>query len=294
AVLNPEDNSIVRFLEEGSYSVCVEGLFSSAVDSYQISIAQREDLCEAELELTQTEDPDQDGLANPCDSDDDNDDFLDNEDNCPLIHNNGTYSYAPDEDGFIRDWLVLGPLYTSGITTTSCLPPLELVPATEQALSPSLGDAQEIWTGASKTWNALFSQDSWVNFIGFDHFNNSPTPREVFAFAWIHSDYERSATLGVGSDDGSRMWLNGTMINEVSSCQGSTVDQFQSSVTLLAGWNRLLIHVRDGGGGWSMYARFLDNGVPITDLEVSLSASGTLTDVQNDSDGDGIGDLCEE
>jgi hypothetical protein len=136
--------------------------------------------------------------------------------------------------------------------------------------------------------------ENWINFLNLNLYNNTASPREVFMFAWVHSETERTATLAVGSDDGMRAWVNGEFIFEVSSCQGANIDQFQSSVTLTAGWNRLLLHIRDGGGGWSAYARFLDNGVPITNLQVSLTDSGTLTDVQNDADGNGIGDMCEQ
>ena len=59
-----------------------------------------------------------------------------------------------------------------------------------------------------------------------------------------------------------------------------------------SGWNRLLIHIRDGGGGWSNYVRFLDNGTPVTDLQLSFT-EGFYEDYQNDSDNDGIGDMCD-
>ena len=47
----------------------------------------------------------------------------------------------------------------------------------------------------------------------------------------------------------------------------------------------LLIHVRDNGGGWSNYVRFLDNGTPVTDIQLSFT-NDFYVDYQNDSDGD--------
>jgi hypothetical protein len=55
-----------------------------------------------------------------------------------------------------------------------------------------------------------------------------------------------------------------------------------------------LLKVRDQGGAWGVYARFLDgSGVPATDIEISLDAAGTWAPAPADTDGDGVGDLCD-
>ena len=111
----------------------------------------------------------------------------------------------------------------------------------------------------------------------------------------MKSDSQRDLTLALGPDDGVKAWVNGVVVDEVGGCQGTNIDQFQSDVTLLAGWNRLTLKVRDHGGGWGLYARFLDDfGNPVEDLELSLSPDGDWSDNQTDTDGDGIGDVCDE
>ena len=120
------------------------------------------------------------------------------------------------------------------------------------------------------------------------------TPREGYAATYIHSDQAQSVVVSIGADDGMRAWLNGTMLGEVSTCQGVVNDQFGFDATLNQGWNRLLIKVRDHGGGWGLSARFLDSqGEPIASRALSLMPGGAYTDNQRDADGDGIGDLCD-
>jgi hypothetical protein len=71
-------------------------------------------------------------------------------------------------------------------------------------------------------------------------------------------------------------------------------DQFQAAVDVQAGWNRLLLKVRDQGGGWGVSARLLDaRGAPITDLTPAVEEGGGWVPDQADSDGDGVGDVCE-
>jgi hypothetical protein len=71
------------------------------------------------------------------------------------------------------------------------------------------------------------------------------------------------------------------------------MDHYTVDLTLPAGWSRLLIKVYDQGGGWGNYVRFLDAGVPVTDMELSLSPEGSWAPGQSDMDGDGEGDVCD-
>ena len=142
------------------------------------------------------------------------------------------------------------------------------------------------------TWVVTISDDGRLSLE--DDYATVDAPREVYAAAWVHADDETEATLGLGPDDGARVWLNGEEVLEVTGCQGTTADQFTAEVTLIAGWNRLLVKVYDQGGGWGTYVRFLDGETPLTELPVSLSADGGWGFDQTDSDGDGIGDICDD
>jgi hypothetical protein len=97
----------------------------------------------------------------------------------------------------------------------------------------------------------------------------------------------------VGADDGVFAWWNGKQVLDISSCQGVNVDQFQADVDVIAGWNSLLLKVRDQGGGWGLAARFFEGAAVVTDLEPSLAPERAWIPDQTDGDGDGVGDVCE-
>ena len=74
-----------------------------------------------------------------------------------------------------------------------------------------------------------------------------------------------------------------------------SADKYKYPVTLSEGWHRLTIRVRDHGGQWGVMARFLDadSGKAIKDLELSIHPYGSWVDNQSDTDGDGVGDVCD-
>jgi hypothetical protein len=89
------------------------------------------------------------------------------------------------------------------------------------------------------------------------------------------------------------VWIDEEVVMEVSSCQGVGQDDFTEEVTLPEGWSRLMVKVYDQGGGWGFMGRFKDGEDPVLDLEVSLSPDGSWQPDQTDSDGDGLGDVCD-
>ena len=92
-----------------------------------------------------------------------------------------------------------------------------------------------------------------------------------------------------------RTWLNGEAVMESAECRGAEPDQNVVEVNLREGWNRLLIRVKDLGGGWGFYARFLnEDGTPVRGLSIQHTRQVAHDDNQIDRDGNGIGDACED
>ena len=287
AGLDPATDAGARFAEEGTWSLCVAGLLGGAVLAYDLRVEVGQDSCALEgVPLDPRLDADVDGLQDRCDEDDDGDGAADVDDNCP--HEPNTLEAEPlsvDGSGFIHHWLTIGEWH--GLETTNdCRPSLDNVLGDDATAAPHLGDEVDglVW----QRWSENRRRLDFLDRYGGD------TPREVYAVTWVRSDVEQDVVLAVGADDGFFAWLNGEIVADVASCQGVNTDQFQSQVTLEAGWNRLMIKVRDQGGGWGLMARFRDPDGPLVDLEVSMSPDGTWLDDQSDLDGDGVGDACDD
>ena len=142
-------------------------------------------------------------------------------------------------------------------------------------------------------WSLYNSAINRIDFNTIVPLEDTPAPREDFAGVWVYSSTYRVVNALLGSDDGGRVWVNGALIGEHQNCHGASIDNYSYSTTLNAGWNTVLVQIRDGGGGWDMYFRFSENGTPVTDLQLSPVSGGLFEDYQIDSDEDGIGDQCD-
>lgn len=276
-----------RFMAGGTWTLCLEGLGDRPVPTYRLAVTLGDDSCGLDFPYTTDDDPDGDLLPDVCDPDDDGDLVADADDDCPLVPDGGLpQGLQVDSQGFVRDWLLAGP-FAGHETTLDCRPSEDEILGNDAAAVPRLGDP----AAEGIHWFAFFAPSSRVDFLDTIA---GPTPREVYAATWIHADEAAEVTLALGPDDGARAWLRGEQVADISGCQGTNVDQFQSDVTLEAGWNRLLLKVRDQGGAWGMYVRFLDaSGLPVTGLGVSPSPDGDWAPGQSDLDGDGLGDVCD-
>lgn len=283
--LSGEDLPGARFLAAGTYVICASGFLDRAVPGYELRVEVGADSCELGAPFTPPEDPDGDGLPDRCDPDDDGDGVLDEDDNCPREPNGGGHRpLAPDDEGFLRDWLTVGSLEQPD-GGAPCHPNDDERPGDDATAVAALGDFVQ-----GQPWRYFHSRGRRVDLL--DHYGG-PTPREVYAMTWVRSETERAVSFAVGPDDGVRVWLGDAVVLENSDCQGTSVDRYTAEVTLLAGWNRVLLQVRDQGGGWGFFARFKDGEDPVLDLELSPVPQTWAPD-QSDRDGDGIGDICDE
>lgn len=67
---------------------------------------------------------------------------------------------------------------------------------------------------------------------------------------WARSPTEQRAQVRVGSDDGCRVWHNGTVVISAPGPRALLPDKDIADVTLKRGRNLFLLKVTNGGGGW--------------------------------------------
>ncbi|MEL6342953.1 MAG: hypothetical protein AAFV53_07450 [Myxococcota bacterium] len=290
AMIDPEAAEGARFAPGGDWALCVGGQLDNPVPFYALDIAVIPG-DDSGLVFDPATDLDQDGEPNRCDVDLDGDGIDNDEDNCPYFSNGpNTEPLTPNEEGFIRTWLTIGP-FVDQSSADRCLPTESSRVAESDALAmPALGDAAP---DDGQIWTARFLTENRYNMVPW--YGNVEPPREAYIAVYLRAASEQAATFAAGLDDGARVWLDDVEILTVSSCQGINRDGFTAAVTLTGEWQRLMVKVYDQGGGWGSLVRFLDTaGAPITDLELALDPTPDWVPDQRDKDGDGVGDVCDD
>ena len=118
-------------------------------------------------------------------------------------------------------------------------------------VSPRVGDRQEV-DGEVLTWKALTSDEfGYVDLQSFDRRDY------CIGYAWteLQSPQELDAWLGIGSDDGLRIWLNGELVHDRWIRRISKIDDDIVPLKLRAGSNRILIKIQNATGDWSFITR---------------------------------------
>lgn len=154
---------------------------------------------------------------------------------------------GPLEGGFVTNWLVAGPWPTESIDE-DCL-------GGESAADPKRG-ARAGPAGATRPWKTAFSgeildgEDPDV----FDAFDDGIG----YAMAHLWSDADREAILGVGSDDGVKIWLNGRCIWRNDVARWVQIGEDRINIVLKKGWNNMLVKIKNLGGGCGVSVKVTD------------------------------------
>ena len=160
---------------------------------------------------------------------------------------------APNDPQLFLDsgWWVVGP-YREDLAA-ACPPEASTDPS-----RPVAGVAPDDGGPAPRLrWRSMMTHPS----SGID-FGGIFEPAEhvaAYALAEVWSASDRDAVLAIGSDDHSRVWLNGSLIHEFAESERTATgpDAFRVPVRLKAGRNRLLAKVTNGEGPHVLYVRIL-------------------------------------
>jgi len=183
--------------------------------------------------------------------------------------------FHPDKDGFIRDWLVMGPFANPGQRGHSAGFTYDFLESIDGEASVRLRPGMSVFyefPAGRQEWAPppprrevkaveLHSGSSVIDLAR----NMSPTSY-VVAYAYCHVNVPKAveAQLRVGSDDGIRVWVNGTEAITSRAYRGAKPDQDVAEVHLRRGSNRVMVKVDTDQGGWKFYLRFVDaDGKPL-------------------------------
>ncbi len=118
------------------------------------------------------------------------------------------------------------------------------------SVAPTEGQVQVI-DEERYTWERVVSTDGLVDFA-----NKKPIEFSVgYAYGEFESDKAGSALLGLGSDDGVKIWLNGELVKDSWVRRSTRIDDDLVPLKLQAGKNRILIKIQNVKGEWSFYLR---------------------------------------
>ena len=157
-------------------------------------------------------------------------------------------SLSPSSPRFITEWNLIGPFDAPDMTFLQ----VEYPPEIEV-------DTQKKYVGKDSI------EVSWEGFqagpSGYIRLEDFLTPNErsiAYGLVYVFSPDNRAAQILLGSDDGVRVWLNDDLVHTNPAYRGAYPDQDKVDVRLKKGWNKVLVKILQGGGGWGYYFRFVD------------------------------------
>lgn len=158
-----------------------------------------------------------------------------------------------------KEWLIAGPFNE----------PLNAVQTPEREI-----DLGKEMTGKSNKkfkWKAVPAspQDGYVLFNWEDGKVVNPKDNvSVYLLIHVKAPSPMTVQLSVGHDDGGKIWVNDESVHFQDKVGAK--DAYKPKAVLEDGWNRILVKVRNGNGGFNFHFRILDEkGAPVPGLEYS-------------------------
>lgn len=178
-------------------------------------------------------------------------------------------AYKPDDEGFIRNWLVLAPLpygdAQDGVTALN----KEQV-AGEAQLQPKEGDKVKA-ADKELVWKPYKGENHFVDINGF--LGRETEDSVGYAVCYLTADRElKDLVMKTGSDDQAKIYLNGKEIFKNEEARPAEKDQDSTqNVTLKRGVNVLVFKIVNEKVDWQGCVRFTDkDSKPITSFTVGL------------------------
>jgi len=175
--------------------------------------------------------------------------------------------FAPDAEGFIRNWLVLAPIPMSGQSGAEGIN-FDYLNG-EAAIRPK-PDAAITVGGQAMTWKAHRTPAYFIDFReSFDKAGGEYVAG--YAVAYVTAEAPMNLTLALGTNDQGKVWLNGKEIFKFEDTRVLERDADRVPVSLVQGQNVLVMKVVNEVNSWQACARFMRGDLPITNLKISLT-----------------------
>lgn len=104
--------------------------------------------------------------------------------------------------------------------------------------------------------------------------------RAAYMRTTLVSDEAQPVRLELGSDDGVKVWVNGTVVHANNATRGLSPGQDKADVVLAKGKNTILLKVTQGGGDWAACVKVCGrdgkalDGVRVEDASMPLAETG--------------------
>jgi hypothetical protein len=155
------------------------------------------------------------------------------------------FGLTPSARRFVMDWNLIGPFDAPDMDSLTVAYP----PEKETDLSaPYKGKGN-----VEVRWRPIKADPS--GYVGLTELVKPNEYAVAYGLAYVQSPDDREAAILLGSDDGVRVWINDALVH---SNPAYRPDQDTVKVRLRKGWNKVLIKVLQGAGGWGYYLRFAD------------------------------------
>jgi hypothetical protein len=161
----------------------------------------------------------------------------------------------PKRGEFMKKWLVLDPIWIEVRGDT--LFPVEETQKdyfeTEQ-INTAQFEPSVTLNGKNHKWSLLESKYGTIDCTSV----NENWYLVTYLYSQIDMPEEKQWTLGIGSDDSVKVWLNGELVHENWVTRGVGIDNDRVPVTLQKGINQIMIKIQNRGGPWGFCCRLLD------------------------------------
>lgn len=178
-------------------------------------------------------------------------------------------TFKPDEQGYIRNWLILAPIPLADGQSGADGNAKEQLKG-EAKLMPKQGDKVTVG-GKELVWKKYAAKES---FADFNDFLGAQTENSVgYLVCYLKAPQELAGLkLKMGSDDQAKVYLNGKEVLKCDTARPLTADEDTAeNITLKKGVNVLVFKIVNEGIDWSGTIRFLDkDDKPVRGFQVGL------------------------